>query len=136
MGTTKEIKNILLIDDDEDNNFIHKMVIRESGLNAHIVSVLSVQDAMAILNSGEKPDLIFLDINMPVLTGWDFLNEYRSLPKEKRENCVIIMLTTSLHEADQTKARSYREISEYKTKHLTISVFKQLVNKHFEEDLK
>jgi CheY-like chemotaxis protein len=130
-ASKKDLKNILLIDDDDDNNFIHKIIIKEAGLQVHVESVLSAKEALDRLNSGGKPDLIFLDINMPVLSGWDFLNEYKYLPEEKKENNVIVMLTSSLHIEDEKKARSYREITEYQTKPLTIPVFKQLISKYF-----
>jgi CheY-like chemotaxis protein len=55
-------------------------------------------------NPGDLPDLIFLDINMPIMNGFDFLNEYQNLSETIQKHCIIMMLTTSLNEDDRKRA--------------------------------
>ena len=126
----KKLNHILLIDDDNDNNFIHKLIIEDSGVQADIYSVVSVPDAIQYLQSGGNPDLIFLDINMPVLNGWDFINQYNNLPD--KQNSIIVMLTSSMNVSDEKKALSISEITEYKTKPLTPPIVKEVLHKYFE----
>ena len=130
---TKILSNILLIDDDEPTNFYHSLMIEESGvcLNIHVKD--SAVEALEWLKNDDNPipDLIFLDINMPIMNGWEFLEEYRALPDVKKSNIVVIMLTTSLNPNDMEKAKQMKEISSFMNKPLTIENIKNLVNEQF-----
>ena len=84
---------ILLIDDDDATNFIHEMVIKMADIDTHIEICTSARKALDYLTcKGEysantsypQPGIIFLDINMPGMSGWDFLKEYDSLPEEQK----------------------------------------------------
>lgn len=86
---TKKVKCILLIDDDEPTNFLHKIVISDSGRAEKVVEVQSGFEALDYLEKMEdgkypQPDLIFLDINMPAMNGWEFLEEYDKLDEGKK----------------------------------------------------
>ncbi len=115
----KRILNcILLIDDDEPTNYIHERIIEEVGCTDKIVAIQSGRQALDYLISktdGEhpQPDLIFLDINMPAMTGWGFLEKYSELDKDQQGRVIIVMLTTSLHPDDEKKAQSISEINRY-----------------------
>ena len=122
---------ILLIDDDDDNNLIHKLVIQDTGWDVEINTAPSVKEAIHYLQSGGKPQLIFLDINMPLLNGWDFLEEYKSLNLEDKENKIIVMLTSSINMDDENKARSFKEVADYKSKPLTVELLQDLIRKYF-----
>src|SRR5258708_36657106 len=103
----KKLNCILLIDDDEPTNFLNKMTIDQSGCAEWVQVVQSGQEALDYLqgtgrfkNRKEdypRPDLIFLDINMPAMDGWEFLDKYKELPKDQKAEIVLIMLTTSLN---------------------------------------
>ncbi|TXN36058.1 response regulator [Flagellimonas hymeniacidonis] len=121
----KKLKSILLVDDDEATNFIHRLVIKQSDCAENIVIKENGIDALNYLKSevnGEhpQPNLIFLDINMPAMDGWGFLEEYKALPKQQQADTVIVMLTTSLNPEDKKKASSIPEISDFISKPLTI----------------
>jgi len=126
-----KLKHILLIDDDDDNNLIHKLIIEDTGMNVQVKAVLSVKEALHYLESGEKPELIFLDINMPLLNGWDFLEEYKNLHPENKENSVIVLLTSSVNMNDENKALSFKEVAAYKNKPLTVDLLQEIFQKHF-----
>lgn len=92
-----------------------------------IDSVISADDALDIIRKGLNdepsllPNLIFLDINMPIKSGWDFLLEYGELKKSLPHPIPIIMLTSSVYQHDRERALTYAEVSDYTLKPLTVS---------------
>jgi CheY-like chemotaxis protein len=118
---------ILVIDDDEATNFFTRMILDDSGCADHIKTLQSGQKALDYLGKsgmGDNadiypwPDLIFLDINMPAMDGWEFLEQYKKL--ELKSPIVVIMLTTSLFPEDKLKAERMPEIAGFEHKPLTI----------------
>ncbi|MDG1572467.1 response regulator [Robiginitalea sp. M366] len=127
---------ILLIDDDEPTNFMNSLVLRKMQVAAQIHAVQSGQDALDYLTSEDKaqhpkPDLIFLDINMPGMNGWEFLEEYKQLDEKDRGHVVVVMLTTSLNPDDRTKADTTPNINEFHIKPLTADAVREVLEKHF-----
>jgi CheY-like chemotaxis protein len=146
----KQLNCILLIDDDEPTNFLNKMTLEQSGYTRHIRIVQSGQAALDYLRgSGPllpgcdndpgpvtqdtclRPDLIFLDINMPAMDGWEFLAQYRDLPPEQKADTVLIMLTTSLNPDDELRTRSIPEIAGFENKPLKLDRLEKLLKKYF-----
>lgn len=129
----QELNCIMLIDDNDDDNFYHKMVIREADITKQIEVAESGFEALDFLKKGDLiPELIFLDINMPAMNGWEFLDEYRKLSEEQKARIVIIMLTTSLNPADRKKAEKIPEINGFETKPLTVEMLKRIYEKFFQ----
>jgi len=135
-----ELNCVLLIDDDSATNTYHQIVMDRLGISNHIQICINGKDALNYLtNQGDyidktnlpKPDLIFLDINMPGMNGFDFLDEYQSLPEEQKEEYVIIMLTTSLNEEDELKAKAYTTVSDFLNKPLRKDILGDIVQKYF-----
>jgi CheY-like chemotaxis protein len=134
----RKINAVLLIDDDEPTNFIHKKIIQNSGLVEIIHIVQGGREALHFLssneikvNNGHIPDVIFLDINMPAMDGWEFLAEYKKLETVQVKRIIIVMLTTSLNPDDELKAREIKEVYGYKNKPLTKQMIEEIVNKEF-----
>lgn len=132
----KTIRCILLIDDDPDDNFLHRMVIEESGLIETVRVAETGQAALDYLMHSHddyyiRPDLIFLDINMPGMNGFEFLEEYEKLPAEQKTGLVVLMLTTSLNPSDQKKASNFATVGGYHAKPLTQAMLHEVVEKHF-----
>ncbi|HYF33218.1 MAG TPA: response regulator [Chitinophagaceae bacterium] len=130
---------ILSIDDDEPTNFFVQMILEESGFARHIKVMQTGHEALEYLkkaaeadNDNEqypKPDLIFLDINMPAMNGWEFLEEYKKLDASK--GIIVVMLTTSLFPEDRSKAGSMPEISGFEHKPLTAEMVNAVLKKYF-----
>jgi CheY-like chemotaxis protein len=131
-----KINCIMLIDDSKDDNFIHQRVIKRSGLVKTIITKYSALEALQYLeqkhtHQDEHPDLIFLDVNMPGMNGWEFLVEYGELDKELQGKALICMLTTSENPDDKERLMHFNLISEFMTKPLTIEMLQMIINKYF-----
>lgn len=134
----KKIKNVLLIDDDEPTNFINKKIIESSELVEYIHIAQSGQEALNFLSRRSEhnerhplPDLIFLDINMPAMDGWEFLDLYKKLVNGKKDSTVIVMLTTSLNPDDEVKARELKEVNAFRNKPLTRQLIGEIASEYF-----
>ena len=125
------MKKILLIDDEEINLFILQNLLRLSQINAEILFYNTSKKAIEYLKTlitEQKgfPDLILLDIEMPVMNGWDFLDDYRKLDKSYQKDCKIIIFTTSIIEQDILKAQSYKEVQDLLNKPMTVEMIKNI----------
>ena len=132
----KKLNCILLIDDDSPTNFLHEMVIEEMDCAEQVVSVESGEMALAFLNTevdGQHPhpDLIFLDINMPAMNGWEFLEAYKTLDVKRQGKVIIVMLTTSLNPEDRDNAQKINQITGFLNKPLTAEALEQILKEHF-----
>ena len=128
----KKLNCIMLIDDSPHDNFYHERIIRGNDA-AHNVRVHeSALDALEALKSDVRgpcspPSLIFLDINMPMMNGWEFLDEYNKLESSCKSKAIIIMLTNSLNPDDRDRALANDAIIDFKTKPLTRTMLEEIV---------
>src|SRR5438874_6188 len=107
-----KLKCILLIDDDEITNFINKDLLTGMDIASHIQICENGKEAIDYLEEAyagsnpdfPAPDIIFLDLNMPVMDGFEFLKQYQELFSEEHHCKAIIMLTTSLRDEDIKRA--------------------------------
>ncbi|MES1219542.1 MAG: response regulator [Bacteroidota bacterium] len=120
------LKNILLIDDDEDDNFFHRLVLEESGITDNIHVVQNSSEALELLlNENFQPELIFLDINMPKINGWELLEQFNKMNKNYHPR--IIVLTTSMNPSDKKKAAGLLKIDYFATKPLTAEKLETII---------
>ena len=127
----EKLKCILLIDDNEDDNNYNKAIIEESGIAETVMVAENGLQAMIFLTKENQmqPDLIFLDINMPKMNGWEFLEAYKNI--EKKTNNVIVMLTMSQSPDDKKRAEGIKEIVGYQTKPMSAEGLNQIIEKNF-----
>ena len=126
----------MLVDDNPDDNFFHERVIKKNNIAEIVVAQQTGRDALEYLkmekeNENLHPDLIFLDINMPGMNGWEFLEEYGKLDEKFKSRAVVIMLTTSENPDDKLKAEAMNAASEFKTKPLTKEMLDEIMEKYF-----
>jgi CheY-like chemotaxis protein len=133
----KKINAVFLIDDDAINNYINARLIKRLEIADDLIVSLNGREALNYLservaNSGDCPSLILLDINMPVMDGFEFVNSFKSLGGfDNKDEVVIYMLTTSENVKDIEKARKYPEISGLLNKPLTEEKIRKIVDAHF-----
>jgi CheY-like chemotaxis protein len=122
---------ILLIDDDDVFNFVHKRIIERIESEVDVVVINSCRNALDYLIACESnlPDLIFLDINMPEMNGFDFLEECLKLPNDISLRMKVIFVTSSLNEADVKKANSYPMVIGFQDKPLNAEGISRLLKK-------
>ncbi len=125
-------KSILLVDDDEATNFYHKIMLKEWQVTENIYTCTHGRMALDFIAGHpdfrqKQPSLILLDINMPVMNGFEFLSEYEKLPPEDKATHLVVMLTTSLHEADLKRASNFSDLKDYFNKPLTLEQLKMMM---------
>jgi len=129
----KRLNCVMLIDDDEDDNYFHEIVLRKMDIVHHIKIAESGLEALDYLKEkNEIPDIIFLDINMPGMNGWDFLHEYKKLNLIQKTT-IIIMLTTSISPADKEKAEKMTEIASFQSKPMTQEMLNEILEAYFSD---
>lgn len=136
----KKVNCILLVDDNPSDNHFHEITIKEADACNHIQVVHDGQSALEyIIQSGElnhsesfpKPDIIYLDINMPGMNGFEFLEEYQKLDEKLKSKIVIVLLSTSLNPDDEIKAMTFTDVKEFQNKPLTVETLHETVEKYF-----
>ena len=118
------ISLVLLIDDNDTDNFISRRVIELTEFAERVIVKSSGQQALDYLQEnaqspGDIPDLIFLDINMPIMDGFMFLYEFETLPPELQQKPKVIILSSSEDRRDVDKIITNKSVIKYVTKPLT-----------------
>lgn len=128
---------IMLIDDSADDNFFHEREIKKNILGATIIVKNSAVTALEYLKSKKDPhpDLILLDIRMPLMDGWQFLEQYNKLRKELQSEVTIVMLSSSGNLEDIAKSKTFTIVSDYMVKPLTKEIIEDIVNQYFKISL-
>jgi CheY-like chemotaxis protein len=122
------INHAFLVDDDAVINMVNKRVIELSKLAAKVSSFTSAKEALDLLrnlaygNQELFPKIIFLDINMPDMDGWGFLNEFIKLPVNVLKETKVVMLTSSIDLFDIRKAKTYPVVNDYIIKPLNVKL--------------
>lgn len=134
------LRRILLVDDDETTNLLNKRLLSKMNVADNIDIAFDGLEALGFLvNKLEspngvvefpKPDLIFLDVRMPVMDGFEFLLKYKDLSKDQMAKTVIIMLSTSLRNEDITRAKELN-VDDYVNKPLTESTINNVLERFF-----
>ncbi len=116
---------VVLIDDDKTFNFINERIIRMSTFAKNIQSFVNANTALKELKANVAthpevfPMVIFLDINMPIMDGWEFLDELKSFPENILKCLKVYMLTSSIDENDIEKSKQYQVVYDFISKPLT-----------------
>lgn len=121
----KIYKSVLLVDDCEADQLIARKIMQITGFAKDVVVKNSGQSALDFLKDARNhptdiPDVIFLDLNMPILDGISFLRAFEDLPNEVKENCKIIVLSSSDNREDIRKVSDSGYVKKVLTKPLTI----------------
>lgn len=129
-----KLNQVLIVDDDEVNNLFCKIVIEHAGISGDVHYCMSGPEALdyltACINSNSSvPDLILLDINMPFMDGFDFLDLYHKLGFQEKLPTKISMLSSSDLESDIKAALKYDVVIDYVTKPLSEDALKRLMHK-------
>ncbi|MFT2007159.1 response regulator [Pontibacter sp. 13R65] len=134
----KPLKTILLIDDDDTTNY----------LNHRLLSRMELADEIRVVTDGEKaleyltqafqgaedfpyPDLIFVDIKMSVMDGFEFLDEYQKFDEKKKNRIVMLMLTSSASFYDLERLKKYPDVRKHYSKPLAEADVREIMAEYF-----
>jgi CheY-like chemotaxis protein len=133
MLPTPKLDLILLIDDDKVTNYLHSIVIKDTGVSTHIEIKQNGKDGLQFLEDshrkGKLPKLVLVDLKMPVMDGFEFVDAFRKLGLPE-DHTKIVMLTTSSNPKDIEKMKE-KGITDFFDKPLTEEKLMELVEKYF-----
>jgi len=119
---------VMLIDDNEIDNLINQKMIEAANIAEHIYTHTGARSAIEFLRNLEKlendtkevlPEVIFLDIDMPLMDGFQFLDEFEKLSENTKKKCKVVMLTSSINPQDVNKSKKYIYVKKYINKPLS-----------------
>ncbi|GDX51407.1 response regulator [Bacteroidota bacterium] len=126
-------ENVLLIDDNEINNVMHERLIEIAGFGQNITVMPSGVDALEYLKTdvandlSKVPDIIFLDIRMPIIDGFGFLEEYVKLSPDITTKPKVIMLSSTLDDQDYGRAKDFPQVISFLVKPLSVDKLNSVV---------
>lgn len=138
MSDLSKINNIMLIDDDEiHSNLCYELIIK-SGITNSVTIFNDAEEALQHIRKNADqvdvlPDLIFLDINMPFMDGWEFLDAYEGIKPELKKQIVLILLTSSVYKNDIEKAKQYKSVVEYIKTPISINKLLETKEEYFKK---
>lgn len=120
---------VLIVDDDQAVRFFHRVIVSQSGLSAEPLSFSNGEEALNFLEKNRNETdiyLILLDINMPVMSGWELLDEIKD--KEYCKQVQAVMVTSSVDNLDQEKAKLYSMVIDVVEKPISVEACKTIMN--------
>lgn len=124
----KQFHAVMLVDDNEIDNLINQKMIEAANIAKYIYTHTGAKSAIEFLKNIEKvegigdevlPEVIFLDIDMPLMDGFQFLDEFEKLSESTRRKCQVVMLTSSINPQDLNKSKKYSYVKRYINKPLS-----------------
>lgn len=123
----KKYHSVMLIDDNEIDNLINQKMIEAATISENIYTHTGAKSAIEFLRNMERlevadkvlPDVIFLDIDMPLMDGFQFLDEFEKLTNVAKKKCKIVMLTSSINPQDFNRSKKYSNVKLYLNKPLS-----------------
>src|SRR5688500_1497503 len=123
----KKYHTVMLIDDNEIDNLINQKMIEAASIAENIYTHTGAKSAIEFLRNMEKhevadkvlPDVIFLEIDMPLMDGFQFLDEFEKLSNVAKKKCKIVMLTSSINPQDFNRSKKYENVRLYLNKPLS-----------------
>lgn len=113
------VEKTMLIDDSEIDLFIHRRFLELCNFSKEVITYRSAESALEWLNNlngSQPPNVIFLDLNMPVVDGFSFLNLFTQLPEKIRKHSRIVVLTSSNSVTDREQVFLYKNVIQMITK--------------------
>lgn len=134
----KSVKTILLIDDDDTTNYLNQRLLSRMEAAQDIRVVTNGEEALDYLNkafngmeSYPKPDLIFVDIKMSVMDGFEFLDEYQRFDEANKMRTIMLMLTSSASFYDLERLKKYPEVRKHYSKPLAEADVREIMETYF-----
>lgn len=126
------IPTLCVIDDDEIYAFTVKRLVKITGMAQKIVFFENGQTAIDFFKANadapdELPELVLLDLNMPILDGWQFMDQYMELQLSLSKQPAIYIISSSIDEADHVRAKAIPAVKDFIIKPINAETFKQII---------
>jgi CheY-like chemotaxis protein len=132
---------VLLVDDDDTTNYLNRRLLTDMQVAKEILVLKNGREAIDYLSkacgkapdaSNKCPDLIFLDIKMPTMDGFEFLEEYQRLGLDAGDHVIILMLTSSASFYDLERIKSFKKVKKHYSKALTNHDVREILREFFQ----
>lgn len=131
----KKLKRFLLIDDSKATNFFNKTIILKTGVVEEIIVAYNGKEALDSIQLHSTPELIFLDLNMPVMNGWQFLDAYHHPSNQFQNSKIVVMLGAEIGKDEREKLLSFSQVVEFRDKMLSKTILEEIIQKYFTEEV-
>ena len=123
--------HILLVEDEDINNYIATKLIKKALPGSAVTSCSNGRQALELLtetknDTSKLPDIILLDISMPIMNGWQFLDEYNRKKIDPAGKSAIFILSSSVYSDDMNRARLYSQVKGFICKPLNVEKIREL----------
>jgi CheY-like chemotaxis protein len=134
----KKLNCVMLVDDDLSINYLHREILEDAGFANHIIVADTASKALRLLENPDEsscgnPDVIFLDLNMPLMCGWDFVERLADKKIDESTFPLIYILTTSINVNNLKRAVGSNRITGFLPKPLTEEMLADIFSRHFEK---
>lgn len=128
------LEKIILVDDNHADNLFHKIIIKRAGFDGDVVVFQYAEAALGYLHDVEVGTLtlILLDVNMPRMSGFEFLEAYSASQTLKKVHTIVLMLTTSLNPEDKARAEAHPNVKGFLNKPLRVEDLQEVMNDYFD----
>lgn len=123
----------MCIDDDPITLMLFKKVVQKASFAKDIINAINGQQAISLINTinnnpnqEKKPEIIFLDLNMPIMGGWEFIDLFNTSNYQNLKNTKIVILTSTIDPEDIKKSKSYPNVIEFLPKPITVEMLNDL----------
>jgi CheY-like chemotaxis protein len=120
------------VDDDSFNNMLCTMIIEDTLGEVDITTFTKPEEGLAFIENVESPTVLFLDINMPTLTGWEFLELFEKFSEKVKTYLSIYILSSSLDQRDKNKAKANKYVKGFISKPLDFDTITLIANGQFQ----
>lgn len=135
----KKFNLIMLVDDDLTTNLYNEIIIQELNITDEIKVFQNGKLALDYLTTMDEegkypqPEILFLDINMPIMNGWEFLELHEKLQQNQKAIIILAMLTSSMNPGDKVRAKNFGCVKEFINKPLIEEHLTELIGKYFKD---
>lgn len=128
-----ELLNFIVVDDSKLDCFIAEKIIKNTGRSETVNTFQQATDALVYIKTlppSSTPSIVFVDIQMPVMNGFEFVEAFEALPEDIRQGYSIYMLSSSINENDIAKVKGYKSVKQFLNKPLTNNAITVVLNQH------
>lgn len=125
--------NFIVVDDSKLDCFIAEKIIKNTGRSESVNTFQQATDALVYIKTlapTSTPSIVFVDIQMPVMNGFEFVEAFEALPENIRQGYSIYMLSSSINENDIAKVKGYQSVKQFLNKPLTNNAITVVLNQH------